>query len=142
MKRWEESIQIAAPASVVFAYVSDFPRHSEWGGHGLTVSGAGPVRPGATFLTVAKQFGTQRETSTIVDVKEPSMFSWKSVGGLGAARHWFSLQESGDSTTVTKGAEMTKPSFLAKIMGWKLSKDIPMGLRADLGKIKGTIEQR
>ena len=30
MKRWEEITTIQAPASTVYAYVSDFARHGEW----------------------------------------------------------------------------------------------------------------
>ena len=56
MKRFEDRISIQAPAKRVFDYVSDFPRHSEWGGNGLEVtkSTGGPAAVGATFSTVAK----------------------------------------------------------------------------------------
>jgi hypothetical protein len=67
MKRFEERISIDAPASTVFDYVSDFTKHGEWALHGLEVTreGDGLVGVGTTFSTVAKQFGTQREKSTI-----------------------------------------------------------------------------
>lgn len=83
MKRWEEQVQIAAKPADVFAYFSDFTRHGEWSGHGLQVTKTsdGPIAPGSTFATEAKQFGTQREQSTITEVSPPTRFVWESVGG-------------------------------------------------------------
>jgi hypothetical protein len=43
-------------------------------------------------------------------------------------------------TTVTKSAQIVEPSFLGRMMGWKLSKDIPAGLRRDLERIKARME--
>jgi len=49
MKRFEDQIDIAAPATRVFDYVADFTRHSEWAGNGLgvTKTSDGPVPWGA-----------------------------------------------------------------------------------------------
>ena len=142
MKRAEEQITVKAPAEKVFAYVSDFPRHSEWSGNGLQVSkeGDGPVAVGATYSTVAKQFGTQREQSTVTEVRQNATFAWDSKGALGLVHHWFELTGEDGSTMVSKGAEMVQPSFLGRMMGWKLSKDMPKGLQSDLEKIKATVE--
>ena len=142
MKRWEESISIAAPADKVFAYVSDFPRHSEWGGHGLqaTKVGDGPVAVGSRYATTAKAFGTQREESTVTDLTPSTKFAWDSVGALGRVHHWFALSEQGGSTNVTKGAEMVETKFLARMTMFKVSKDIPKGLRSDLAHIKANVE--
>ncbi len=95
----------------VFAYVADFTRHGEWAGHGLEVtkSGDGAVAVGTTFSTTAKQFGTQREQSTITELTPDKTFAWDSTGALGRAHHWFSLSDEGDSTTLSKGAEMVDP---------------------------------
>ena len=142
MKRFEDRISIQAPAKRVFDYVSDFPRHSEWGGNGLEVtkSTGGPAAVGATFSTVAKAFGTQREQSTVTEVAPDKSFAWDSTGALGRVHHWFSLSEDGGSTTLSKGAEMVEPTFLAKLTGWKVSKDIPKGLHSDLANIKARVE--
>ena len=142
MKRFEDQISIHAPAGRVFAYVADFTRHGEWGGHGLEVtkSGDGPVAVGTTFSTTAKQFGTQREQSTITEITPDKSFAWDSTGALGRAHHWFSLSDGGDSTTLSKGAQMIDPSFLAKVTSWKLSKDIPKGIHSDLANIKARLE--
>ena len=142
MKRFEDRISIQAPAKRVFDYVADFPRHSEWGGHGLEVtkSTEGPAAVGTTYSTMAKLFGTQREQSTVTEVAPDKTFAWDSTGALGRVHHWFSLSEDGGSTTLTKGAEMVEPTFLAKMTGWKLSKDIPKGLHSDLANIKARVE--
>jgi len=142
MKRFEDRISIQAPAGRVFDYVADFTRHGEWGGHDLEVtkSSEGPVAVGSTFSTTAKQFGTQREQSTITELTPGKMFAWDSTGALGRAHHWFSLSEDGGSTSLTKGAEIVDPTFLAKMTSWKLSRDIPKGLHSDLANIKARVE--
>ena len=142
MKRFEDRITIAAPAGKVFDYVSDFTRHGEWSGHGLAVTreGDGPVAVGTTFSTQAKQFGSQREKSTITELTPGSMFGWDSTGALGRVHHWFGMEEESGSTVLTKGMEVAQPSFLAKMMGWRISRDAPKNLAKDLAKIKSTME--
>jgi uncharacterized membrane protein len=142
VRRFEEHTTIQAPAAKVFDYVSDFTRHGEWSGHELQVTrtSEGPIGVGSTFSTVAKLFGTQREQSTITDMTPNSAFGWDSTGALGKAHHSFTLREHDGSTDVAKSAELTEPTFLAKMTGWRLSKDIPKALRSDLEKIKATLE--
>jgi uncharacterized protein YndB with AHSA1/START domain len=142
MKRFEDRISIQAPAGRVFEYVSDFARHGEWGGHGLEVKkpSEGVAAVGSTFSTTAKAFGTQREQSTITELTPNSAFAWDSTGALGRVHHWFSLAEDAGSTTLSKGAEMLEPTFLAKVTSWKLSKDIPKGIHSDLANIKAKLE--
>jgi uncharacterized membrane protein len=142
MKRFERSITINAPADKVFAYVSDFTKHGEWGGHGLAVTAddGGPVAVGSKFSSTAKQFGTQREHSTITDMNPPKEFGWDSVGALGRIHHWFSLSGEAGETTVTKGAEIAEPTFLAKMTMFKISKDMPKGFESDLANIKAKLE--
>jgi uncharacterized membrane protein len=142
MKSWTEGITVKAPASTVYEYVSDFSRHGEWAGHGLQVTKDtdGPEAVGTTFSTTAKQFGTQREHSTITDMSPGKAFAWDSKGALGTVHHSFTLSDDAGSTGLTKTAEFTQPSFLAKLTGWKLSKDVPAGLRSDLQNIKTHLE--
>ena len=142
MKRFEERVEINAPASSVYDYVSDFSKHGEWGGHGLQVTQdtQGPVQVGTTFSTTAKQFGTQREHSTITEMSPAKAFYWDSKGALGTVHHGFAMSDEAGSTKLTKSAEFTQPSFLAKMTGWKLSKDVPAGLRNDLQNIKSHLE--
>ncbi len=141
-KRYEEHISISAPADAVYAYVSDFSKHGEWSGHGLQVTkeGDGPAGVGSTYSTVAKQFGTQREKSTITEMTTGRAFGWDSTGALGRVHHQFTIASDGGSTVLTKSADFVEPSFLAKITGWRLSKDMPKALQADLEKIKAKLE--
>jgi len=143
MKTYEEQISINAPADKVYAYVSDFTKHGEWGGHGLAVvkDTDGPTQVGSTFSTTASQFGTQKEHSTITDMAPNTTFGWESKGSLGTVQHWFTIAENGSTTTLTKGAEVTDPSTLVKMMSWKLARDIPRGFRSDLANIKATLEK-
>ncbi len=142
MKRFEDRISIDAPAGQVYDYVADLTRHAEWAGHSLQVSKSseGPVAVGSSFSTTAKQFGTQREQSTITELSPGSAFAWESTGALGRARHRFSLAGEGGKTTLTKSAEIVEPKLLAKLTSWKLSKDIPKGLHSDLANIKAHLE--
>ncbi len=135
-------MSINAPAGQVYDYVADFTRHGEWSGHGLQVtkSTEGPVAVGSSFSTMAKQFGTQREQSTVTELSPGSAFAWESTGALGRARHRFSLAGDGGSTTLSKSAEIVEPTFLAKLTSWKLSRDIPKGLHSDLASIKAHLE--
>lgn len=142
MKRFEDRVSIQAPIGRVFDYVADFGRHGEWSGNGLEVtkSSEGPVLVGSTFSTTAKQFGTQREQSTITELTPGRTFAWDSTGALGRVHHWFSLTEDGGATALTKGAELVEPTFLARITSWRLSRDIPKGLHRDLENIKTRVE--
>jgi uncharacterized protein YndB with AHSA1/START domain len=142
VKAFSEQTTIAAPSADVYDYVSDFTRHGEWAGHGLEVTkdSDGPVAPGSTYSTVAKQFGTQRERSTVTELEPGKMFGWDSRGSLGTVHHRFTVDGDGASTTLTKSAQFIEEKFLAKLTGWKISQDIPAGLRADLAKIKAHFE--
>jgi uncharacterized membrane protein len=142
MKRFEDKISIQAPAGRVFDYVSDFTRHGEWGGHGLEVTKStdGPAAVGSKYSTTAKSFGTQREQSTITEITPGKTFAWDSTGALGHAHHWFIVSDDGGSTTLTKGAQIVEPKFLAKLTSLKLGKDIPNGLHSDLANIKTKLE--
>jgi uncharacterized membrane protein len=144
MKRFEDRIDVKAPAERVYAYVSDMTTHEDWSGNGLTVTkeSEGPVAVGTVYGTTAKQFGTQRERSTVTEMAPGKSFEWDSVGALGRAHHGFALSGNGESTSVTKSAEIVEPKFLAKLTGWKLSKDIPAGLRRDLERIKAHVEAK
>ena len=142
MKQYEEQITINAPADKVYAYVSDFTRHGEWGGHGLTVRRTATDRSRSARPSRRRpaQFGTQKEHSTITDMTPNTSFAWDSKGSLGTAHHWFTLADAGGTTTLTKGAEFTDPSTLGKMMSWKLSRDVPKGFRSDLANIKAKLE--
>ena len=142
MKHLEDRITIQATAGRVYDYVADMTTHADWLGNGLQVtkSTEGPVAVGTIYATTAKQFGTQREHSTVTEMTPGRAFAWDSVGALGRAHHAFAISKDGGATTVTKSAEIVEPTFLAKVTGWKVSRDIPAGLHRDLQRIKARLE--
>ena len=142
MKTFQAQTTIQAPSQAVFDYVSDFTKHGEWAGHGLAVTKDtdGPVAIGSTYSTVAKQFGTQREHSTVTELEPGAVFGWDSKGALGTIHHRFTVAAADGGTSLTKIAELSEPSFLAKVTSWRVSKGIPEGLRADVEKIKAHFE--
>lgn len=144
MARWSESATIDAPAAEVYAYVSDFTNHARWSGHGLEVTqdDDGPVAVGTTFSTVASQFGTQRESSTITDLDPPTLFAWDSTGGLGVVHHAFHVAEADGVTTLTRTADYVRQSFLARMLGFRINRDLPASLRQDLDRITAAVEGR
>jgi len=109
MKPFEAKTTINDPAQSVFDYVSDFTKHGEWAGHGLQVTKEtdGPVAIGSTYSTVAKQFGTQREHSTVTELEPGMVFGWDSKGALGTAHHRFTVATSDGATSLTKSADLT-----------------------------------
>jgi len=106
----------------------------------VTKDSDGPTTVGATYSTTAKQFGTQREHSTVTEFTPGRTFAWDSRGALGRVHHWFAMSEDGGATSLAKGAEIVEPTFLAKITSWKTSKDIPSGIHRDLENIKAKVE--
>ncbi len=143
MKSYQAQTNIGASPQAVFDYVSDFTKHPEWAGHGLQVTkdSDGPVAIGTTYSTVAKQFGTQKEHSTVTELDAPKVFGFDATGALGTVHHRFTVSTSEGMTGLTKSADLTKPSFLAKVTGRKIGKDIPAALRSDVEKIKEILEK-
>jgi hypothetical protein len=142
MKHFEDRISIQATADRVYDSVADMTTHEDRSGNGLRVtkSTEGPVTVGTVYATTAKRFGTQREHSTVTEMTPGRAFAWDSVGAVGPAHHAFAISNDGGATTVTKSAEIVEPTFLAKVTGWKVSRDIPAGLHRDLERIKARLE--
>jgi len=142
VKTFEAQTTINAPTQSVFDYVSDFTKHGEWAGHGLQVTkdGDGPAAIGSTYSTVAKQFGTQREHSTVTELEPGRVFGWDSKGALGTVHHRFTVGAADGGTSLSKSAEFVAPSFLAKATSWKVSRGVPEALRSDVEKIKARLE--
>jgi uncharacterized protein YndB with AHSA1/START domain len=142
VKSYQAQTTIGVPAQTVYDYVSDFAKHAEWSGNGLQVTkdSDGPVAVGTTYSTVAKQFGTQREHSTITELEPGRVFGWDSKGALGTVHHMFTMSPSEAGTDLTKTAEFVQRSFLAKVTSWKIGKDLPAGLRRDVERIKEHLE--
>lgn len=142
MASYEQQTTIDAPAQKVFDYVSDMTKHSEWGAHRneITKTSEGPEGVGSTYATVAHQFGTQKEKSTVTDYEPGKLFAWDSTGALGTVHHWFSMAEEAGKTTVKKGLEVTKGSFLAKLFAGRIRRQSSTDLSRDLQRVKEHVE--
>ena len=142
MSQWEESIAIDAEPERVFDYVSDMQNHADWSGHGLQVTKDDdqPIAVGSSYSTVAQQFGTQHETSVVTDIDRPTQFGWDSTGSLGVVHHTFTVHGGDAGTTLIRTASFKEKKFLAKMLGFRINKDLPAALRDDLAKIKTTLE--
>lgn len=142
MARFEKDTVIKAPPDKVFAYVADLTKHSEWGSHHLEVkqTSSGAVAVGSTFSSTAKQFGTQKETQTITELAPGTRLTFDAKGALGVARHSFDVAAADGGTRLTKSMELTEPSFLAKVMGFRTKRDVPKALAEDVRRIKAKLE--
>ncbi len=142
MAQFAREIVINAAQDKVFDYVSDMPRHSEWAQHDLQVTqtSEGAVGLGATFASVGHQFGTQRETQTVVDYTPGARFAFDAMGSIGTVRHAFELEAADGGTKVTKSVEITKPSFMGRVMSPMIAMQTKKGLAVDLERIKAFVE--
>jgi Polyketide cyclase / dehydrase and lipid transport len=142
LARYAREIVIKALPDKVFEYVADMPRHSEWAQHELQVTqtSQGGAGVGATYASVAHQFGTQRETQTVVDYTPGTRFAFDARGSIGTVRHAFDLAARDGGTQVTKSMEITKPSLMARIMAPMIAAQTKKGLVVDLERIKAKLE--
>jgi hypothetical protein len=54
--------------------------------------------------------------------------------------HRFTVAAADSATSIAKSAEFLDRSFLAKMTSWKISRNLPVGLQADVEKIKARLE--
>jgi len=139
--KFSSETTIDVPPERVFEYVADMTKHGDWGDHGLQVTrtSAGDGL-GATYSSTAKSFGTQNETQVVVQHEPPRRFAFDATGSLGLAHHVFEIEPSGSGTSVSKSMELTKPSFLAKVIAPMIGKQQRPGLQQDLARIKQKLE--
>ncbi|HEX5141300.1 MAG TPA: SRPBCC family protein [Dehalococcoidia bacterium] len=142
MGRYAREIVINATPQQVFDYVSQMTRHPEWAQHDLKVeqTSQGAAGAGSTYSSVAHQFGTQKETQTVTEYSPPSLFAFEAKGSLGTARHSFDIRSSGSGSSVTKSMELTRPSFMARVMTPMISRQTRSSLASDLERIKQHLE--
>ena len=143
--RSEDKTTINAPAQSVFDYVSDFTKHGEWAAHGLQVTKRthGPVAVGFDLLHRREAV---RHAARAQHGQRTRAGHGLRLGPEGSRRrtihHRFTVAASDRGTSLTKSADLTQPSFLAKSTSWRISKGIPESLRSDVEKIKARLESR
>ena len=141
MAKFSSEITVDAPPERVFAYLSDMTKHGEWGDYGLQVTRTSAADGlGATYTSTAKSFGTQNETQVVVQNEPPRRFAFDATGSLGVAHHVIEIEGSGSASRVTKSMELTKPSFLGRLMTPMIGRQQRPGLQKDLVRIKQRLE--
>lgn len=147
-----ESIEIAAPAEVVWSLVSDLTRMPEWSPETTKVvwtKGSTGPSVGATFRGTNKMGWRSWSTScTIVDADPPSDLAWDvhAPGGIKVA-HWGYRIEARDEQTcrLTEVAEDHRPGWFKAptnlITGIKdRGEHNAAGMRTTLERLKAAAE--
>ena len=141
----QQQIAVNAPPSVVYSYLIDFPRHSEWASNPLSIkqTSSGPVEVGATFVSEARQFKRpQQDQLTITELETDRKIVFETEGAAGILRIYFLIEEAGNETLLTKGVEGIRESLMVKL----ISPIFPViGKRlfdSDLKRIKSRIEEK
>ncbi len=105
--RVSSSIDISAPADVIFDILANPHRHAEIDGSGTVVGDVeGPDRlsQGAVFRVRMKNGVGYTSTNTIVEFEEDRLIAWRPMGDL---RWRYALEPVGDSTLVTETWDIT-----------------------------------
>ena len=132
----------SAPAERAFEYLADLTLHPEWSSHGLKIeqSSPGVVGVGTTFTTQAHQFGKQNDTVTITEFVPGRRIAFQTKGKAGETLHWFEVTPSSGGTTITKGADLVKPSIATRLALPLIRVNLPRMLGKDLEKIRSRLE--
>ncbi|MFK5583117.1 SRPBCC family protein [Serinicoccus sp. LYQ131] len=109
------SIDVDAPAEVVFAILADPRQHSRIDGSGSVRSVEGPERlsEGATFVARMRMFGAPyRITNTVVEFEADRRIAWRHFGG----HRWRYLLEPlpGERTRVTEQFDYSRYTGMSR----------------------------
>ncbi|MCW2781615.1 MAG: hypothetical protein JWR35_2064 [Marmoricola sp.] len=138
-----ESIEINAPAKVVFAILADPRQHSRIDGSGTVrgmVSGPDRLSSGAHFRTQMKMFGAPyRMKNWVVDYDEDRSIAWKHIG---PARWGYALVTEGDTTIVTETFDYSRASGgpLLMMRSLRFPTRNREGIRKTLARLKAAAE--
>jgi uncharacterized protein YndB with AHSA1/START domain len=141
-----KEIDISAPPDQVYAYLSDFTRHSEWTtpGHGvhITPDADAPAAVGSTYTSEAHQFGAQRDKVRVTELDPGRRIVYEATMKNGSSfRHMFDLSPNGAGTHLTKRFEGVKLGLMDKLTYPLASRMIAPGLlKGDLERIKSHCE--
>ncbi len=141
-----KEVDIAAPPEKVYAYLLDFPRHSEWTapGHGvrITAADAGPVGVGSRFNSEAHQFGSQRDRIEVTELTPNRRIVYEVTMKDGNAfRHTLELAPAEDGTHLSKRFETLRRTLAFKLMAPVGAVLAPRALAGDVERIKAQLEQ-
>lgn len=138
---------IAAPPEKVYAYLLDFPRHSEWTtpGHGVRITPVvpGPAAVGSSFNSEAHQFGSQHDRIDVKELTPNRRIVYEATMKDGSVfRHTFELAPAGNGTQLSKRFETLKPTLMFRLMAPVVGAVLaPKAVAGDLERIKARLEQ-
>lgn len=145
----KRQIVIDVPRDLVWEYLSDFGRHTEWAQpeHKLRIEPPSELRAGVTFTSIGTELMHDwRNTATITEVVPGKRLEFVASHDTSAWRNFFELTDAGTATRVTKGEKFVSASFpmivlVALLMPW-LIWETGKVFSADLTRIRAQLEKR
>lgn len=139
------SVDIAAPAEVVFDYLADPNRHAEWSPKSYRVEDVigVPGEAGMTFTSVGWVPGdsAHRNTVSVSRATRPALLEFSSVDRGETFVNRFELTPNGNGTRVTRSADWPKPSgFVGSIFPVISAVVVTPDVKKGLGKLKSNLE--
>ncbi|RYJ07651.1 MAG: dimethyladenosine transferase [Actinomycetales bacterium] len=139
---------IAAPASAIFAYLSDAAKHQEIDGSGTVRGTRGDSEP----LSIGSVFGMAmhmgvgyRTKNTVIELVPDQRIAWQTtgLGGLVGGRIWrYELEPAGEGSTLVRetwDVSRDKQKFFLKRS--KIPAANQAGMRRTLERIAGLVER-
>jgi uncharacterized membrane protein len=143
---WESAVStdIAAPAEVVYRYLSDFERHKEWS---LGVAEMEPLANGP--VSVGKEFKASETTpvkftsfARITTLEPPERIAWEAWDNRVMKVQWAFEMSSRDGTTHLVERSQWQPTNLLGTVIFNLmrKRQIPRENQKSLGRIRAILE--
>ena len=131
------TVTIEQPPDVVFDYLADVTKHSEWSPKKLRIErAAGAVKTGDTFVSIGTMPGDKdhRNDVTVTECSRPTRLVLDATEKGEHYLNTFELQPQGGGTLVTRRLDAPKPSGLMGlvfplIMAAFIRPDVQKGLR-------------
>jgi len=141
LPRYQAELDIEAPREVVFDFIADLRRHSEWTQHRVELEAVqGGPGEGQRFLSVAHQMGLEtRNELLVVESSRPSRFIFEASGKEGRFRHAFELQASAAGTRLKKTMEILDTRLVFKLTAPLFAVLGPRNMRKDLQRIRDRV---
>jgi uncharacterized protein YndB with AHSA1/START domain len=140
------SIEIAAPATEVFAYLSDVRRHGEWSPKPYRVEGlaaGSPITRGTRFTSYGwlPNDKDHRNEVEVAELDAPTRLVLEASDGGEQFVTTFTVTQNGTGTRVQRVMDMPKPGgFVGLVFPVILSRVINPDLNKGLRKLKVKLE--
>jgi carbon monoxide dehydrogenase subunit G len=142
MITFEKNIYIDRPPQVVFDYMSDPKKDSEWrsGSDFAEWITDDPVGVGSKMRSVNSFMGRKVEAvAEITSWDPPHHYSFKSIGGSFPSEFRFSLRPEGSGTQLISSGEIAFSRIL-KVLEWLFGGQIKKGAEGDFERLKLNLE--